>query len=301
MKLTWDNVGERLYETGVDHGVLYIPNVSGVYDDGVAWNGLTTVTESPSGGESTKTYADNIPYLNLISVEEFGATVEAYTFPEEFAQFDGLAVPSAGVYVGQQSRKSFGLCYRTRVGNDLDGTDLGYKIHLIYNATAKPSEKAYATINDSPEAITFSWELTTIPIPVEGTNPVTGKEYKPTAQLTIDSTKVDATKLAQLEDLLYGTSGTDPQLPTPTEVIALFGAGVTEVNMGILANQPTYNSSTHVITLPAVTGVQWQIDGEDVTSGAQPALTVGDIAEVTATPADSSHVIVGDSDWTFDY
>jgi hypothetical protein len=301
MKLTWDKPGERLYETGVDHGVLYIPNSSGVYDNGVAWNGLTTVTESPSGAESNKVYADNIPYLNLISVEELGATVEAYTFPEEFAQFDGLAVPSAGLYVGQQSRKSFGLCYRTRVGNDLEGADLGYKLHLIYNATAAPSEKAFATINDSPEAITFSWELTTIPIPVDGTNPITGKEYKPTAQLTIDSTKVDPTKLAQLETLLYGDAGSDPQLPTPTEVIALFATGLTEVNMGVYANQPSYDAGTHVVTLPAVAGVQWRIDGADVASGAQPALEAGDIVEVTAVPADSSHVIVGDNDWTYDY
>jgi hypothetical protein len=301
MKLTWDKVGERFYQTGVDHGVLFIPDATGIYDSGVAWNGLTTVTESPSGGESNKTYADNIPYLNLISVEELGATIEAYTFPEEFAQFDGLAVPSAGVYVGQQSRKSFGLCYRTRVGNDLEGPDLGYKLHLIYNATAKPSEKAYATINDSPEAMTLSWELTTIPIPIDGVNPVTGKEYKPTAQLTIDSTKVDPAKLATLEDLLYGTAGTDPQLPTPTEVIALFASGVTAVDMGVLANQPTYNSGTHVVTLPAVTGVQWKVNGVNKASGAQPALSVGQTAEVTATPADTDHVITGDNDWTYDY
>jgi hypothetical protein len=301
MKLTWDNVGERLYETGVDHGVLYIPNAGGVYDSGVAWNGLTTFTESPTGGESTKTYADNLPYLNLISVEELGATIEAYTFPEEFAQFDGLSVPSPGLYVGQQSRKAFGLSYRTRIGNDLEGADFGYKLHLIYNASAKPSERANTTINDTPEAITLSWELTTIPVPVDGTNPVTGKEYKPTAQLTIDSTKVDPTKLAQLEDLLYGTAGSDPQLPTPTEVIALFAAGLTQVNMGAFANQPTYDDATHIITLPAVTGVQWQINGLDVTSGAQPALGIGETAEVTAIPADSNHVIVGDNDWTFDY
>lgn len=301
MKLTWDKTGERLYETGVDHGVLYIPNNTGVYDDGVAWNGLTTVTESPSGAESTALYADNIKYLNLISTEEFGATVEAYTYPEEFAQFDGVAAPSPGVHVGQQTRRPFGLSYRTRLGNDIEGADFGYKLHLIWNATAKPSEKAYATINDSPEAITFSWELTTTPIAVDGVNPVTGKEYKPTAQITITSTEVDAALLTQLEDLLYGTAGTSPQLPTPTEVVALFAGGMTTVDMGAFANQPTYNSGTHVVTLPAVTGVQWKINGEDVVAGAQPALAVGETAEITAVPADSTHVVVGDTDWVYDY
>lgn len=291
-KLIWDQTGARLYETGVDKGVLYIPDSGGVYDNGVAWNGLTTVTESPTGAESTKTYADNIPYLNLISVEEFGATIEAYTYPDEFGQFDGIASPVSGVQVGQQTRKSFGLCYRTLIGNDLEGTDLGYKLHLIYNATAAPSEKAFATVNDSPEAITFSWELSTIPVPVTG--------LKPTALLTIDSTKVDPTDLATLEDLLYGTVGTDPQLPTPDEVIAIFQAGLTVVDMGTFANQPTYNSGTHVVTLPAVTGVQWSINGEDVSSGAQPALTVGQTSEVDAR-ALAGYILTGDTDWTYDY
>jgi hypothetical protein len=293
MKLTWDNVGERLYETGVDHGVLYIPDSGGVYDNGVAWNGLTTVTESPSGAEATPLYADNIKYLNLVSAEEFGATIEAYTYPEEFGQFDGTASPVAGVSVGQQSRRSFGLSYRTRLGNDVDGSDYGYKLHLIYGAQAAPSEKAYATINDAPEAITFSWELSTTPVSA-------GETLKPTAQLTIDSTKVDPADLATLEDLLYGTAGTDPQLPTPEEVIAIFTTGLTEVNMGTFANQPSYNSGTHVVTLPAVTGVQWKINGEDVASGAQPALTVGQTAEVEAT-ATAGYVLVGDTDWTYEF
>lgn len=294
-ELVWDATGQRLYETGVDHGVLYIPDENGVYDDGVAWNGLTTVTESPSGAESTKTYADNIPYLNLVSVEEFGATVEAYTFPEEFAQFDGLAVPVAGVYVGQQSRRAFGLSYRTLLGNDLAGTDYGYKLHLIWNATAAPSEKAYATVNDSPEAITFSWELTTIPVSA-------GAGLKPTASITIDSTKVDPADLATLEDLLYGTVGTDPQLPTPEAVIAIFAGGITEVNMATFANQPSYNSGTHVVTIPSVAGVTFSINGEDVAAGAQPALAVGETAEIEARATNSAtHVLVGDTEWDYDY
>lgn len=293
--LVWDQTGARMYETGVNKGVLYIPDtVTGVYDSGVAWNGLTTVTESPSGAEASPIYADNIKYLNLISAEEFGATIEAYTYPEEFGQFDGVSAPYAGVYVGQQSRRAFGLSYQTRLGNDLEGTDYGYKIHLIYNATAAPSEKAYATINDSPEAITFSWELTTTPVEA-------GSGLKPTAQLTIDSTKVDAADLATLEDLLYGTVGTDPQLPTPAEVLAIFGAGVTTVDMGLAANQPTYNSTTHVVTLPTVTGVQWKINGVNKAPGAQPALSSGDVAEVTAHPTSTAYILIGDTDWTFNY
>ena len=212
--LTWDEVGERLYETGVDHGVLYIPDATGVYATGVAWNGLTTVTESPSGAEASPQYADNIKYLNLISAEEFGGTIEAFTYPEEFNEFDGIATPSPGVAVGQQGRKVFGLSYRSRVGNDIDGTDHGYKLHLLYGCQAAPSEKAYATINDSPEAISFSWEITTTPVPVTG--------YKPTALIVVDSTVVDATELASLETLLYGDTAA-AKLPTPDEVIALFG------------------------------------------------------------------------------
>lgn len=291
--LTWDNTGERLYETGVDHGVLYIPDVDGYYNDGVAWNGLTTVTESPSGAEATALYADNIKYLDLRSAEQFGATVEAYTYPDEFNQFDGIASPADGVLVGQQSRKTFGLSYRTRLGNDVEGSDYGYKLHLIYGCTAAPSEKAYSTINDSPEAITFSWEVATTPVSAGGS-------LKPTSQLVIDSTKVDPAKLTTLENLLYGQSGA-PQLPDPATVIAIFTTGVTEVNMGTLANQPSYNSGTHVVTLPAVTGVAWKINGIDASSGAQPAMTTGQVSEVEATAADSSHVLVGDTDWVFNF
>lgn len=212
--LTWDDVGDRFYETGVDHGVLYIPDVAGVYDDGVSWNGLVSVQETPSGAEATPTYADNIKYLNLISLEEFGATIEAYTYPPEFAPFDGLVVPQPGVAVGQQARNQFGLSYRTRIGNDLEGDSLGYKLHLVYGCNATPSEKAYNTVNDSPEAITFSWEITTTPAPVTG--------LRPTSLITIDSTVVAPADLLALETLLYGAVATEPSLPTPDEVIALF-------------------------------------------------------------------------------
>ena len=208
-KLTWDASGERLYETGVKQGVLYVMN-SNVYGNGVAWNGLTAITESPSGAESTPLYADDIKYLDLRSTEEFGATIEAYTYPDEFAACDGSASLADGVSIGQQARKMFGLCYRTTVGNDTDGTDHGYKLHLIYGATASPSEKAYETINDSPEAITFSWEITTTPVSVTG--------FKPTASITIDSTKADPTCLAALEEKLYGGESTEPTLPLPDEV-----------------------------------------------------------------------------------
>lgn len=213
--LTWDLVGERVYETGVDHGVLYLPDDAGVYNEGYAWNGLVTVTESPSGAEASPQYADNIKYLNIISAEEFGATIEAFTYPEEFGQCDGTALPAPGVAIGQQGRKIFGLSYRSRVGNDVEGSDFGYKLHLIYGAQAAPSEKAYATINDSPEAITFSWEITTTPVPVT--------DYKPTSLIVIDSTKVDPGDLAALEALLYGEGATEAALPTPDAVIALFG------------------------------------------------------------------------------
>lgn len=212
-KLTWDKTGERLYETGVRMGVLY-PMVSGAYPKGVVWNGLTAVTESPSGAEATALYADDIKYLNLRSKEEFGATVEAYTYPDEFAECDGSASLAEGVTIGQQPRKTFGLCYRTVLGNDTENEDHGYKLHLVYGATAAPSEKAYATINDSPEAITFSWELSTVPVEVEGHNP--------TASLTIDSTKVDSTKLAALEAILYGSENSEARLPLPDEIAELF-------------------------------------------------------------------------------
>lgn len=212
-KLVWDQSGERFYETGVKNGVLYIPT-SGVYSKGVAWNGLTAVTESPSGAEATALYADDIKYLSLMSTEEFGATIEAYTYPEEFAECDGSASLAAGVSIGQQARKTFGLSYKTTIGNDVDGNEHGYKLHLIYGCLAAPSEKAYATINDSPEAITFSWEVTTTPVNVTG--------HKPTACITIDSTKAEPTKLAALEAKLYGSDSVEPSLPLPDEIAEMF-------------------------------------------------------------------------------
>lgn len=222
-KLVWDKTGERLYETGVKQCVLYLPT-NGVYNKGVAWNGITAVNENPSGAEATALYADDSKYLNLYSVEEFGATVEAYTYPDEFAECDGSAEIAKGVMVGQQTRKTFGLCYRTTIGNDVDGNDHGYKLHIIYGAMASPSEKAYSTINDSPEAMTFSWELTTTPVTVSG--------KKPTASIVIDSTKCDAEKLAALEAILYGkdatseqaNDGAEPRLPLPDEIATLMAA-----------------------------------------------------------------------------
>lgn len=227
MKLVWDKTGEHFYETGVKNGVLYPMSASGTYPKGVAWNGLTAITESPSGAEATALYADDIKYLNLMSNEEFGATVEAYTYPDEFAECDGSASLTEGVYIGQQARKTFGLCYRTTLGNDAKGNDYGYKLHIIYGAMASPSEKAYSTINDSPDAITFSWELSTTPVAVAN--------FKPTASLTIDSTKVNAAKLTALEEILYGKDGTgedhttgavDPRLPLPDEIATLMKASI---------------------------------------------------------------------------
>ena len=222
-KIVWDKTGEHFYETGVKNCVLYIPT-EGVYSKGVAWNGITAITESPSGAEATALYADDIKYLNLYSVEEFGATIEAYTYPDEFAECDGSAELVAGVKIGQQARKPFGLCYRTTIGNDTDGNNHGYKLHIIYGAMASPSEKSYNTINDSPEAVTFSWELTTTPVNVAGA--------KPTASITIDSTKVDEQKLAALEEVLYGKDGTgsdhtgaaEPRLPLPDEIKTIMTA-----------------------------------------------------------------------------
>lgn len=215
-KLVWDATGERKYENGVRNGVLYVMDESGTYPKGVAWNGLTAVTESPSGAEATALYADDIKYLNLISAEEFGATVEAYTYPDEFAQCNGEASLVNGVTIGQQPRKTFGMAYRTVLGNDIENESYGYKLHLIYGAVASPSEKAYATINDSPEAITFSWELKTTPVVVNG--------FKPTASLTIDSTKANAEKLAALEDILFGSESGEARLPLPNEIATLMNA-----------------------------------------------------------------------------
>lgn len=286
--LTWDGTGERLYETGVDRGVVYIPT-GGVYDTGYAWNGLTAVTESPSGAEATPLYADNIKYLNLVSAEEFGATIEAYTYPDAFALVDGTARPSAGVSVGQQVRKTFGFSFRTRLGNDVAGSDFGYKLHLVYGALAAPSEKSYATVNDSPEAVTFSWEVTTTPVPVTG--------LKPTAIITIDSTKVNAANLTTLEDALYGTAGTNARLPLPDEVLAIFAGGQTVVT-------PTAPTATTagVITIPSVTGVTYRrADTNAVVTGTVTITVLNDSLVIRATPSSGAYKFapMSDDDWTF--
>ena len=214
-KLEWDKSGEKLYETGVKNCALYVFR-NNAYDKGIAWNGITGITESPSGAEASPLYADDIKYLNLISNEDFGATLEAYTYPKEFEECDGTAEISNGVSIGQQNRKTFGLVYKTTLGNDVDGNSYGYKIHVIYGCLAAPSEKAYASINDSPEAITFSWELSTTPVEVNG--------FKPTSTITIDSTKIDAAKLKKLEDKLYGSETGDATLLLPNEIMALLSA-----------------------------------------------------------------------------
>ena len=286
--LTWDQVGERFYETGVDHGVLYIPT-AGVYNSGVAWNGLISVTESPSGAEPSPQYADNIKYLNLLSTEEFGGTIEAYTFPDEFAQCDGTAFPKEGLAVGQQTRKTFGLSYRTKIGNDTDGQDLGYKLHLVYGALAAPSEKAYNTINDSPEAMTFSWEFTTTPVPVSG--------LKPTAILTIDSTKVGAAALTSLENALYGTAGTNARLPLPDEVISFFAGALIKVTPAA----PTFVAAGGTITIVATTGVTYRrADTNAIVTGTVVIPTVGQSLVIRAFPNQGYEWDANvDDDWSF--
>lgn len=263
-KLAWDQVGERYYETGVDHGVLFpyktVEGTSG-YQKGVAWNGLTAVNENPSGAEATPLWADNIKYLNLMSNEEFGATIEAYTYPNEFAECDGSAALDCGVVLHQQKRSSFGFSYRTKVGNDVEGSDLAYKIHLVYGALASPSSKSYNTVNDSPEAITFSWEVSTTPVNVSG--------YKPVAHLEVDSRNTDPEKLQALEDILYGTENTDSRLPLPDEVIDIC------TNGGSVSGSVTINRhSTTVVagstvslaaeTVPAGETVTWTSANENV-------------------------------------
>lgn len=221
--LQWDGVGEKIYETGVDHGVLYTMDKTGAYSKGVAWNGLVTVTESPSGAEPNPIYADNIKYLNILSTEEFGATVECFTYPAEFNMCNGYMALGAGVNIGQQARRNFGMVYRTRIGDDVVGDQKGYKLHIIYNATASPSERAYTTVNDSPEAITFSYEVTTTPVAMTG-NDADGNPYRPTASVEIDSTLVDPTVLKEIEDKLFGTTTDEPELLMPADIIALLQA-----------------------------------------------------------------------------
>ena len=288
--LTWDDLGQRFYETGVDHGVLYVPDDGGIYSPGVAWNGLTTVTESPSGADATAQFADNIKYLNLVSAEQFGGTIEALTYPDEFQQFDGLAIPTAGVAVGQQTRKRFGLCYRTLKGNDLEGNDFGYKLHLMYGVQASPSQKAYGTVNDTPAPIAFSWTVTTTPAPVSG--------LKPTSLITIDSSEVDGTALANLQTVLYGSSGIDPLLPTPDAVIAMFSGSVTVVDP---LTAPTYNSGTHTITVPTQTGITYYVGDTPITAGSH-VLSSGQHEIITARANNGFIIGAGnDSDWEFTF
>lgn len=292
-ELKWDSAGERLYETGVDHGVLYIPDNTGEYANGYAWNGLTSVSESPSGAEANPQYADNIKYLNLISAEEFGATIEAFTYPEEFAQCDGTALVS-GIQIAQQTRKAFGFSYRNLIGNDVVGTDFGYKIHLVYGCNAAPSEKSRSTVNDSPEAATFSWELTTNPVPVEGINAATGKPYRPTAHVTIDSTMVSSASLAELEEILYGTASAEPRLPTPSEVISIVEGELTQAT----PTAPTFDAPSDTVTIPNVTGVVYKIGGVPVASGDR---VLTDATTIMAEPAVGYKFAAGaTTSWTFD-
>jgi hypothetical protein len=268
--VVWDDSGNRQYEAGVDHGVLYILNTTnGLYDDGFAWNGLTAVNEKPAGAGANPQFADNIKYLNLLSAETFGGTIQAFTFPDEFGQCDGTQAPAPGVSVGQQTRATFGLCYRTKVGNDVSA-DAGVKLHLVYGALASPSEKDYSTINDSPAAVQFSWDFEC--------TPATVTSFAPTCLIVVDSTTVDPTAFSDLEDLLYGTSGSSPSLPPPDSVLALFTGSITAVTVTV----PAFSSN--IITIPSTTGIQYYVDGVAHASGALTALTTGQKKVVSATP-----------------
>jgi hypothetical protein len=269
--LTWDGTGEKKFETGVDHGVLYILNTeTGLYDTGFSWNGLTAVNEKPGGAAANPQFADNIKYLNLLSAETFAGTIQAFTFPPEFEQCDGIDAPAPGVAVGQQGRATFGLCYRTKVGNDLS-SDLGFKLHLVYGALAAPSEKDYATVNDSPAAVAFSWDFNCTP--AAATAPL-----GPTCLITLDSTEVDSGALTSLESFLYGTGGSDPSLPPPDSVVALFTGSITKITL----TAPTFDGA-HTITIPTETGVTYYVDGV-VHAGGSQLLTTGQKKIVTAVP-----------------
>lgn len=286
--LTWDQTGQRFYETGVDHGVLYTPDAQGNYPTGVAWNGLVSVTEAPAGAESNKQYADNIVYVDLRSAEEFGATLEAFTYPDEWNQHDGNIVQD-GIVIGQQPRKLFGMSYRSRLGNDVDGDDHSEKLHLMYGLTASPSERQYQTVNDSPELITFSWELSGVPVQVTG--------MRPTCLLVVPKKDVDATAYAQLEDLLYGTEGTDPQLPLPDTVLALFAGTATAVT----ATEPAFDQGTNTITIPSITGVTYY---DDTAGGVEAPAGAYVITEDTfiRAAADPGYVLnPGDTDWFYTF
>jgi len=288
--LQWDQTGDRLYETGVDQAVLYIPT-NGVYDLGVPWNGITSVTESPSGAEPNAQYADNIKYLNLLSREEFAGTIEAFMYPDEFGVCDGTTEPLPGMFLSQQARSPFGLCYRTKLGNDVEADDYGYKLHMIYGALAAPSEKAYATINDTPEAITFSWAFSTTPVVLVGS--------RPTALVVVDSTQVDSDALAALEDELYGTAGSDARLPLPDEIYTILSAGAPVEAVTVT---PTFVPATGVITIPSVTGVTYRrADTNAVVAAGTVTIGVAGASLIIRAFASSGYVLSEESDtsWTF--
>jgi hypothetical protein len=268
--LEFDAAGDKLFEAGVDKGVLYPINTeSGLYDNGFAWNGLTAVNEKPDGASPNRTYADNILYSTLLSAETFGGTIQAYTYPDEFAACDGSATPAEGVLVGQQARATFGLSYRTKVGNEIS-SNLGYKLHLVYGALVSPSEKDYVTINDSPAPVEFSWDFNCTPVAVT--------DLEPTCLIIIDSTKVDSDALSDLEDFLYGTISDDPTLPPPDSVLALFTGSITAINL----TAATFNGA-HTVTIPSQTGAIWRVDGVVHAAGSV-TLTTGQSVVVSATP-----------------
>lgn len=287
-RMTWGRTGTKRYSTGVDRGALYLVDSNGNYSVAVPWHGLTNVTQSPSGAESNKQYADNGVYANLQSAEEFGATIEAFFSPKEFDECDGAKQIAPGVTAGQQGRRAFGFSYRTLLGNDTQGTELGYELHLIYGCQAAPSEKANATVNDSPELSALSWEITTTPVDV----PIDG--FKPTARITIDSTEVTPAQLSALEDRLYGTAGADGYLPLPEELADIFGG----TNVAVETVAPTYNPTTDTVTIPTVTGVNYFVGNEPVTG----AFTITEDTVVTARPAAGYRFTnTSDTDWTVNY
>lgn len=290
MRLVWDTTGERLYETGVDRGVLY-KYVDNEFKNGVAWNGLTAVNESPSGAEASPLYADNIKYLNLMSAEEYAYTIEAYYSPEEFDECDGTVEVADGVTIGQQTRKMFGFCYRTQIGNDVDGTAHGYKLHLVYNSLASPSEKSHSTVNDSPEASTLSWSVSTTPVEVSG--------FKPTATIEVDSTKTPSAKLQALEAILYGSADAEPRMPLPAEVIAIIGTAGTTTGVTIIPSEATISVgdtfALGVSAVPRTAEITW-------TSSAEGKATVSATGIVTGIEAGSAtitaKITVDETDYT---
>lgn len=287
-RLIWDAIGERLFETGVSHGVLYPQNNLGAYPLGVVWNGLTGMTESPGGAELKELWADDIKYAALRSAESFGGTIEAYTYPEQFAACDGSVALAAGIYIGQQAHNLFGFCYRTAIGDDVSGLEAesGYKLHIVYGASASPSERAYVTINDSPDGIVLSWEITTNPVPVTGN--------KPTATLVIDSTKVNAAKLLALETILYGAAGVNPRLPLPDEIASLMLGDL------VVPTAPTFVAATGILTIPTVAGVVYKVNGVITVAGPMAAIDGGVSVTALAEPEVGSYFGAGVNDtWTF--